>query len=263
MTRYNTGKINNLVRLAPRGEPLTTTWLRRQGISHKLAWWYVQAGWLERIADGLYCLAEDSITWAGAVAAIQQQLKLSIYPGGKTALQLLGKSHYIHKEIQEVQLFGKPKSRLPRWLKVSCWKAEMKVFRPALFNCDNKAWVTELELGGHTLYVSTPEKASLELCFLVSKEVTFQEAALLIEGLPRMRPQLLQALLENCRSYKAKRLLLFLGDYFNHAWMSELNVSKIDLGKGKRVIAEGGCYNSKYQISIPLIGNSYDNSEAI
>jgi hypothetical protein len=253
MTRGNRSKINLLLRRTQKGVPLTMTWLQQQDISYKLAWWYVKSGWLEHITDGLYRFAEDKITWAGAVAAIQQQLNLPIYPGGKTALQLLGKSHYVSKELQTIQLFVLSPTKSPKWLYIPCWDESIFLYRATLFTKNNLEWLTQITIDGCSLSISSPEKASLELCSLVPKTVTFEEAALIIENLPRMRPKLLQSLLEDCRSYKAKRLLLYLGDYFQHSWINEINLQKVDLGKGKRVIAGGGHYNAKYQISIPLL----------
>ncbi len=256
MTSENKLKINNLLKVAPKSAVLTTTWLKEQSVSNKLAWWYVKSGWLEHISGGAYCFAGNNITWAGAISAAQQQLKLPVYPGGKTALQLLGKSHYIGMEFQTIQLFATPKTKIPRWLQAPYWKESFIVYRPALFNVENTAWQVTFEIEGQSLVVSSPEKASLELCFLVPNAVTFTEAALILEGLSRMRPKLLQSLLEACQSYKAKRLLLYLAEYFQHAWVSEIDLTHVDLGKGKRVIAGGGHYNDKYKISIPILGNN-------
>jgi hypothetical protein len=256
MTSENESKINNLLKVAPKNAVLTTAWLKEQGISNKLAWWYAKSGWLEHISDGAYCFAGNHITWAGAISAAQQQLKLPIYPGGKTALQLLGKGHYINMALQTIQLFAAPKTKIPRWLQSPYWKESFTIYRPTLFNTKNTAWQTTFEIAGQSLLISTPEKASLELCFLVPNTVTFTEAALILDGLPRMRPKLLQDLLEACLSYKAKRLLLYLAEHFQHAWVSEINLNSIDLGKGKRVIAGGGHYNSKYKISVPTLSNN-------
>jgi len=255
MTSNNKSKINQLVKAVPKNAVLTTSWLQKHGVSNKLAWWYVKSGWLLRIADGAYCLAGSNISWSGAISAAQQQLELPIYPGGKTALQLLGKTHYISMVLLSIDLFAPPKTKLPRWLQTSsCWKESLIVHRPALFNDDSSAWLTTLEIGEQSIMISSPEKASLELCYLVPNAVTFEEGALIIENQSRMRPKVLQNLLESCQSYKAKRLLLHLGEHFQHPWIAEIDLNRIDLGKGKRVIAEGGHYINKYKISIPKLG---------
>jgi hypothetical protein len=37
-----------------------------------------------------------------------------------------------------------------------------------------------------------------------------------------------------------------------HAWLSELDRSKVDLGKGNRMIVSDGRYDSKYKITVPV-----------
>ena len=60
-----------------------------------------------------------------------------------------------------------------------------------------------------------------------------------------------QRLLEEYRPVKVKRLFLFMAEKARHAWFEALDLDRIDLGSGKRVIAKGGVYNKKYQITIP------------
>jgi len=98
--------------------------------------------------------------------------------------------------LQSIQLFAAPKTKIPRWLQTSYWKESFIVYRPTLFNTDNNAWLATFEIAGQSLMVSSPEKAALELCYLVPNTVTFSEAAQISEGLPNMRPKLLQHLLE-------------------------------------------------------------------
>jgi N-acetylglutamate synthase-like GNAT family acetyltransferase len=72
-----------------------------------------------------------------------------------------------------------------------------------------------------------------------------------MEMLNGLRPTLLQQLLEDCKSIKVKRLFLFMAEKAGHSWLEDLDLSKIDLGKGKRSIVKNGIFNSKYQITIP------------
>lgn len=66
-----------------------------------------------------------------------------------------------------------------------------------------------------------------------------------------LRPKLVQDLLEICSSIKVKRLFLCLAERIGHEWFHYLDLTKIDLGRGKRSIVKGGRYDSKYQITIP------------
>ena len=38
----------------------------------------------------------------------------------------------------------------------------------------------------------------------------------------------------------------------NHAWVQKLDVSKIDFGKGKRMLVKGGQFDSTYNITVPV-----------
>ena len=71
------------------------------------------------------------------------------------------------------------------------------------------------------------------------------------EMLTTLRVNLLQELLEMSRSVKVNRLLLYFADKAQLPWFRRLDVSKINLGKGKRALANPGVYVEKYQITVP------------
>ena len=66
--------------------------------------------------------------------------------------------------------------------------------------------------------------------------------------------RLVQALLERCNSVKVKRLFMVLAESFQHAWVKKLDLSKVDFGKGKRILVRGGRFDSKYNITVPDTG---------
>ena len=72
-----------------------------------------------------------------------------------------------------------------------------------------------------------------------------------MEMLTTLRPKLLQQLLESCTSIKVKRLFLYMAEKAGHSWFKVVDVSTISLGSGQRVLANGGKYISKYNITIP------------
>jgi hypothetical protein len=255
MTRENRAILNHLVKNVPKGSLLTTAWLKKQGVSSKLAWWYVQSGWLERVASGAYKLAGDTVTWVGILQALQLQLNLPVHLGGKTVLQVLGKAHYLTEDFgqQAIQLFALPNTTLPSWLKSPEIREKFQLFTARLFAFPNskQQGLFVAKVGGFDIQVATPERAAIEVCYLTPVVISFEEAVLLIEGLSRLRPGILQRLLNACTSIKAKRMLLCLSDHFQHEWLREVNLNLIDLGKGKRVVASGGKYHPKYQLSMP------------
>ena len=108
-------------------------------------------------------------------------------------------------------------------------------------------------VNGLNIQLSCPELAILEVLSLIPKHHDFSEAAMLMEELSSLGTALVQSLLERCISIKVKRLFLYFASKYRPLLLKELDLSKIDLGKGKRVIAGGGGYDSIYQISVPII----------
>ena len=103
------------------------------------------------------------------------------------------------------------------------------------------------------ILVSSPEQAALELLALTPHAFDYEHAAHLIENLHFLRPELLQKLLQECTSIKVKRLFLYLAEKYQLPCFIHLKINQIDLGKGKRMIGQGGEYISTYQISVPKL----------
>lgn len=253
MTRKKERKLNHFMVSTPSGVVLTSEWLEELGISSKLAWWYVHSGLLERLGMRAYKKAGDSIAWSGVVTALQNQLHLPLHVGAKTALQILGRSHFIPMQgIKQVMLFADLETRVPTWLTKKTWDVDFSISRTSLFGKHHKSLgIIERSVDGITIRLSCPERAMLELLYLFPKYESFDEIGLLFESLGQLRPAVVQSLLERCNSIKVKRLFLFLAEKFQHPWLSKLNMKKIDLGAGKRVIGKGGKYDSKYKLSLP------------
>ena len=98
---------------------------------------------------------------------------------------------------------------------------------------------------------SSKERAVLELLDELPERESFHQVDALMEGLSDLSPRRLQTLLEACASVKVKRLFLFFADRHRHAWRSRLDVSRIDLGSGKRVLVKGGRLDPNYHITVP------------
>jgi hypothetical protein len=252
MTRNNESKINHFMVTAPSGVVLTAAWLEEQGVSSKLAWWYVHSGLLEKLGTNAYKKAGDHITWEGAINALQTQLATPIHVGAKTALHLLGLGHFVSIQgMQHIMLFAHATTKIPKWLLANTWNAEFEIYKSSLFS--NDQGLVERPINGINLKISSPERAALELLYLYPQHQSLNEITYLIENLAQLRPKVIQALLEDCHSIKVKRLFLHLSEQFNHPWFSSLDLTKVDLGKGKRVLAEGEKYFSKYQLSLPEV----------
>jgi Transcriptional regulator, AbiEi antitoxin, Type IV TA system len=78
----------------------------------------------------------------------------------------------------------------------------------------------------------------MECLHLAPEKKDLCECYELMEGLTNLRPQQVQALLKACTSVKVKRLFLFLAEKAKHDWFEYLDLTKIDLGKGKRSVVQ-------------------------
>ena len=271
MTGLNRHKLNSLLKKWPSGTAMSLHELKKRGIYQQLASYYVRSGWLETIGSGVFKQAGDTVDWTGALALLQTQLNLSIHVAGKTALELSGVQHFFHLGGGGViWLFGKQGEKLPKWFiggdTGDKWNRKVKYIAFKLFDDENLG-LTNQPIGQHIstgsviqkhpseykIVISSIERAVLEMLYLIPKEQTLIEAKYLMEGLMTLRPNLIRALLEQCRSIKVKRLFLFLADFCNLPCLKHMDLSSINLGKGKRVIGSGGHYIPKYQISIPKI----------
>jgi len=248
-------KLNRLLRAWPQGTVAVSRWLEAQGAYQQLVHEYEKSGWIQRIGQGAYVRSGDTVEWTGGLHALQELMKLPVHAGAKTALQMQGYAHFLPLgKGGSVSLFGAPGTRLPAWFRQHDWGVELRYFTTKLFVDDPDAGLTKKELTNYAITLSAPERAIMEVLYLVPAEESFEEAALLMEGLTTLRPRLVQSLLEQCRSVKVKRLFMFLAEACNHAWVKKLDLSKVNFGKGKRMIVKGGRFDAKYNITVPDSG---------
>lgn len=250
-TSQSSSKINQRLLTAPAGAVLTVNWLKAQGISRKLANYYATSGWLHRVGDGAFALPPGAPGWLGAVFGLQQKLSGSFHPGGRTALELASAAHFLPLgDEAPVYLFGRPGDRVPAWFQQLPWAKRVRVVRSDFLPVE--VGVREHRAGGFVVKVSDPERAILELLFhQVTDAEGYEHARLVFEGLGTLRPQLVQTLLEQCSSVKVKRLFLHLAELHRHPWFRELDVGRVSLGSGKRVLVPGGRLDTKYLITVP------------
>ncbi|MBI3551491.1 MAG: type IV toxin-antitoxin system AbiEi family antitoxin [Elusimicrobia bacterium] len=247
------GKLSELLGKWPKGAVVVQGWLDTQGISRQLTDRYCRFHWMRRIGRGAYARLNESVEWTGGLYAIQQQLGLPIHAGAKTALELQGYAHYIPMRKGATQwLFGPPKVKPPSWFLKHDWEDKTRYVATNLFQSSPELGLTKKPIEDYSIKLSAPERAMLEFLDQLPASQAFEESQQLMEGLATLRPELVQQLLENCRSVKAKRLFLLLAEICGHQWLSSLDLKKVDLGKGKRLLVKGGHFDQKYQISVPF-----------
>ena len=251
-TSSSSKRINQCLVAAPANAVLTSAWLKAHSISSKLAGYYASSGWLHRIGDGAFTVQPAEPTWLGAVFGLQQKSQ-SLHPGGRTALELSGLAHFLPLgEAHPLFLFSRSKERLPAWFQGLPWSHRVRHVRTN-FLPDDLGFSQHRE-GELVVKISAPERAALE--FLQALEPSaneYEHANLIFEGLGTLRPDVLQSLLEHCSSVKVKRLFLHLAEKHNHAWFKSLDLTKVSLGSGKRVLVAGGRLDPKYLITVPVL----------
>jgi len=243
-------KINQLLQQWPPGTVALQSWLESEGISRKLSHSYVAAGWLERLGYGAYVRRGDTPTWRGAVYALQKSTPTKVWPGGATSLQLQGLGQYIPMQREKVWLWAQAGYSLPAWFKNHDWGVAIEFTTAQIFS---------YSVPDHFFYkkdsfnieASSMERASLELAYEIKDEESFTWAAEQFQGLVNLRPSVMQLYLEACASVRVKRLVLFLGKYYRHAWANRVQTSKIDFGSGKRQVIKEGWFDPGSQITVP------------
>jgi len=255
MNRQFNAKINYLLRNWPRGTVGVQPWLNSLGISRQLADGYCRSQWIKRIYSGAYILIDDQVDWEGAVYALQYQLHYKVHVAAKSALEIQGYGHYVPLgKDTSVWLFKSPdeKRLLPHWFQDQFASDNLHYVERKLFLDDDRLGLVELPVQDYHLKVAAPERALIECMDLAPRYLSLELCLLFMQSMMTLRPKLLQKLLEQCRSVKAKRLFLLLAEHENPPWFSKLDLNLISLGGGKRVLGGGGYYYKKYQLSLPL-----------
>lgn len=253
MSKQKREKIKQLFLEWPDGIPMTTRELNRRGINRNLLMRYKKSGWVDSLGRGSVVKKGDTPNWKGAVHALQFQLNLDIHIGGKTALGLHGKLHYIPLgSMSTLSLFGSPGTRLPAWVRDYSWNMKPKLVQTTMFENRGGKDVGIVQIREpYLLNVSSPERAVLEALLGVSDEYDFDEGQKIVDGLTNLRSPLVQLLLERCKFVKVKRLFMYMAEKSGHKWLEDIEISKVDFGSGPRMIVKGWKMNNKYQISVP------------
>jgi hypothetical protein len=248
MNTSNESKINQLLRSVPAGTVLLSSWMKTNGYSLDLQRRYRNSNWFESLGNGAMIRKGDSVSYEGALFALQKQANLSIHIGGRSALNMLGKAHFLELSSQRVFLFGPTNENLPVWFRDKYWGVELMYTKSDFLPKD--VGLTEYEIRNFSIRISNPARALMECLYLAPKKQSLLECNEIMESLTTLVPSTVQLLLESCTSVKVKRLFLYLAEKSGHAWTRHINLEKIDLGSGKRSIIAGGAYNVKYQITV-------------
>ncbi len=264
MAGQNQRKLNNLLAALGDGWLAPSGWLLARGYTRSLLGHYVQRGWLQSPARGVFHRAGSKPTWQTVVFSLQRLAGLPLHLGGRHALTLQGQDHYLRMGPAPVTLYGR--TRLPGWVNqlglpeaftvIPDAKLGLAALTPDLLADQEALREAGLELmpgdrPDTSLATALPERAILELLLGVPQIASTVEADAILQGMSRLRPPLMSVLLQCCASVKVKRLFLALAERHGHAWFAHLDLAGVDLGAGKRVLRAGERLHPKYGISLP------------
>lgn len=265
MDAQNSGKLNRLLAELGDSRLVSSRWLRAHGYSNSLVARYVGSGWLVSPARGVYMRRGGRLQWDGVVRSLQVGEGMPLHVGGRFALALQGREHYLRLgDAGTLTLYGPQQP--PGWVgKLSLeqrfeYQGKGPFDLPAVSVTEevSEKALSEAGLAWHSvapgtdaLVCSTPERAMLELCDSVADAAGVYEADALMQAMTTLRPQRVGLMLRHCRSIKAKRLFLALAERHRHAWLAHVPLEDVDLGRGKRALAPGGRLHPTYQITLP------------
>lgn len=201
------------------------------GVSADLAVHYVRAGWLTRLARGVFARPDTPLELYPGLRLLERRLK-GLHVGGKSALDWHGVRHNLAQQ-PELQLYGWASSPLPAWFTK---RFPSSYHRLRLFDEKPEALlrVSRFQRKPDGPLVSDPERAVLELLSDVGVRQPLQEARDLLEGTPSLRAAVLQELLARCKQVKAVRLCLTLGRELGLPWAAKLDPKRLPTGSDQR-----------------------------
>jgi hypothetical protein len=242
-------KINQLLQKVPRGGVFLASWMYENGISRELQRHYKKSQWLTSLDTGVMVRTGETPTLFGAIASLNMQNNKHFTIGAMSALEIQAYAHYLPMGKKTIVLFSPKGERLPTWLVKRDWNVILRHFTTE--NLSPETGIETISQEGFDLSVSSPARAFLECLHLSPKYYNLTDLYYVMEMLSLLPPLKVQALLEDCKSVKVKRLFLFMAERAGHDWLKMLDLSKISLGTGKRAIVKNGVYKAKYKITIP------------
>ncbi|WP_426578321.1 type IV toxin-antitoxin system AbiEi family antitoxin [Xenorhabdus stockiae] len=247
-------KINWLVNHTVPGALILQQWLIENGISYSLTQKYTQNGWLKKLFTGVYYRPNSrqdyKPEWADALKAVIDQLHLPVHLAGLTSLTYQGLSHYLPLKSEQVWVGVGSKQSLPKWFKEFPDQRWLYCSNNKLSELSDTDF-TFVQVNGRELKASSPELAAYELIDSIGKNISFEHAAELFQGLVNLSPRKVQSLLLRSHAVQTNRIFLFLSHYYDHQWVKRLEESQIELGSGKRQVVAQGRYDERYKITVP------------
>jgi hypothetical protein len=224
-------RLNDLYGRVRPGSPVTSEELAALGVSADLAVHYVRAGWLTRLARGVFARPDTPLELHPSLRLLERRLR-GLHLGSKSALDWHGVRHNVAQQ-PILQLYGWVSSSLPPWF-TERFPSSYRRLRLFDETPDALLRVSRFQRKADGPLVSDPERAVLELLSDIGVRQPLPEARDLLEGTPSLRAAVLQELLVRCRQVKAVRLCLTLGRELGLPWAAKLDPKRLPTGSNER-----------------------------
>ena len=247
-----------LLQEVPDGLVVTRKKLVAMGFDRPSIDYFIRSGKLTAIGHGVYRRPGPPLKWEHIIYSLTQ-LNYQVHIGSRSALDLSGFAHYLPLGgVPSIHVYCEKK--LPTWLSSITDKT---IIEPRSFNLLTDLPDTAIEERpfGHwdwPIPYASQELALLEMVDEVTDEAGFIAADKYFETATTLRPKLLNTLLSNSKRIGTNRLFLWFVKRHNLPVLDSLELSEINLGKGKRMIIRGGALNKEFQITVPR-GMADDN----
>lgn len=242
-------KLNHMLLDWKPGDIHGLEWMRSREIDQRLAYSYYEDGYLDKIGPGVFSKNNDEIDPLGIVRFLQEELELKLHISGRTALELQGHAHYLPMgDVSRIYLVSYDNRTFPSWIERIDNKFKLMFKKSSLFK--QEEFLLSYQDRGFDVKVSSRELAILEWIDTLDLSNSLEIAQNYLESLLTLRSNVVQNALEKCNSIKVKRVFLYLAEKVNLPCYEKLDIEKINLGQGKRVIVKGGELNKKYQITV-------------
>jgi hypothetical protein len=234
---------------------MTSSWLASKGVNYRLQHYYANtAHLLTKIGFGAYGVNEQGCeaTVEGALHALNSQLKLDIHIGATTSLGAVHNArHFIAIGNEKLKVFWQGPGYIPAWFTKN-FGGYCEIIKTRFLQ--SQIGLQNVNYNGFQVKTSSLERAIFEAIFLCDGDIGLGEIVQIMETMTSLRPTVLQALLENCTSIKVKRIFLHVADMQKHTWFDFLDLTKVKLGTGNRIISPSGKLDKKYSIIIRDFG---------
>ncbi|MCS0631219.1 type IV toxin-antitoxin system AbiEi family antitoxin [Telluria mixta] len=203
-----------------RGKPIGSNELHQMGITLRHINNLVQHGWLEPLGRGVYVRQGQELTFEHAMEYLTRSIP-DLHIASMTAVKWHNGIHYVNKDVPTA-VWGTSTPRLPKWFmeRFDCTYQVTQLFSPDM---PRDLGLDALSATHPTLYVSSPERALLEMIGDIGKKFTIEEVADVARNMQSIRLPLLNDLVGYTVRIKVLRILFRLARESRASWGDDVN----------------------------------------